>query len=75
MRKTANLPDMPKEAYRAWPIFKEFRRTPEFTIAYREIFGEDFADVPEQNTITFKLEFGQPTGGPALGQGQEPKPN
>jgi hypothetical protein len=75
MRKTANLPDMPREAYRAWPIFKEFRRTPEFTIAYREIFREDFADVPEQNTITFKLEFGQPTGGPAQGERQEPKPN
>jgi hypothetical protein len=30
---------------------------PQFTKAYSEIFGEEFVDVPEQNTITFKLEW------------------
>lgn len=58
MRKTANTPDMPKEAYRQWPIFKEFRRSPEFAKAYKDIFGDDFADVPEQSTVTFRLDFG-----------------
>ena len=57
MKKLRDNPLVPKESYRQWPIFKRFRKTTEFTNAYRQIFGEDFVDVPEQNTITFRLEW------------------
>lgn len=31
-----------KDAYREWPLFKNFRKTKEFKLAYKEIFNEDF---------------------------------
>jgi hypothetical protein len=31
-----------KDAYREWPLFKEFRKTTEFQLAYKEIFSEEF---------------------------------
>jgi hypothetical protein len=58
MKKLRDSPLVPKDCYRLWPIFKRFRKTPEFMKAYKEIFGEDFVDIPEQNTITFRLEWG-----------------
>jgi len=30
-----------KDAYREWPLFKQFRKTDEFKNVYKEIFGED----------------------------------
>jgi hypothetical protein len=60
MRKIGDGPLVPKDAYKQWPIFKQFRKTNEFRSAYKNIFGEEFADVPEQSTITFKLEWNPP---------------
>jgi hypothetical protein len=60
MKKIGDSPQLNKDAYREWPIFKRFRKSAEFRKAYKEIFCEDFADVPEHNTVTFQLEFGQP---------------
>lgn len=31
-----------KDAYREWPLFRKFRKTEEFKMAYKEIFDEDF---------------------------------
>ena len=59
MWKLKDSPLVPKDSYRLWPIFKRFRKTAQFIGAYKAIFGEDFVDVPEQNTITFKLEWGE----------------
>jgi hypothetical protein len=59
MKKLGNSHDVSKDSYREWPIFKQFRKTPQFMKAYKEIFGEDFVDVPEQNTITFTLDLGE----------------
>jgi hypothetical protein len=30
-----------KDAYREWPLFRQFRKTDEFKNVYKEIFGED----------------------------------
>lgn len=34
-----------KDAYREWPLFRQFRKTEEFKIAYKEIFGEELVYV------------------------------
>ncbi len=34
-----------KDAYREWPLFRQFRKTEEFKIGYKEIFGEDLVYV------------------------------
>lgn len=76
MKKIGESPHVPKDAYRQWPIFKRFRKTAEFKNAYKEIFGEEFADVPEHNTIAFKLEFGQRQAGSEAGVSEKtPQPN
>lgn len=59
MRKLGESPLVPKDSYRQWPIFRRFRKTPQFMKAYRETFGEEFVDVPEQNTITFRFDWGE----------------
>jgi hypothetical protein len=59
MRKVGGGTYVNKDGYREWPIFKQFRKTAQFTTAYKEIFDEDFADVPEHDTVTFQLDFGQ----------------
>lgn len=59
MRKLRDGVLVPKHCYRQWPIFRHFRKTAEFVAAYKEIFGEDFADIPEQSTITFHLDWSE----------------
>lgn len=34
-----------KDAYREWPLFRQFRKTVEFKRAYLEIFGEELVYV------------------------------
>jgi hypothetical protein len=34
-----------KDAYREWPLFRQFRKTDEFKKAYLEIFGEELVYV------------------------------
>ena len=76
MRKLGDGRLVPKNSYRQWPIFKKFRKTSQFRSAYKSIFGEDFADVPEQNTITFQLEWNPPlVDGKAQPSNSAPKPN
>lgn len=29
--------------YRTWPVFREFRKTPQFAVAFEEIYGQPFA--------------------------------
>ena len=33
---------IPEEAFRDWPLFREFRRTREFSEAFAEIYGRPF---------------------------------
>lgn len=40
-----NGSEVAKEEYRHWPLFKEFRQSPEFLSAYEKIFDENFNDV------------------------------
>jgi hypothetical protein len=37
-----NNNDVNPDAYREWPLFKQFRKTDEFKLAYKEIFNEEF---------------------------------
>lgn len=41
--------ELPKRVYSEWPIFREFRKTVEFTSAYSDIFGEAFTQPDIQN--------------------------
>jgi hypothetical protein len=43
MKKIGIDDEMKPENYKEWPIFKEFRHSEAFLIAYREIFKEDFS--------------------------------
>lgn len=75
MKKLGDGPAVPKNSYRLWPIFKRFRKTPHFIQAYKEIFGEEFVDAPEQNTITFNLEWEAPSNKSSSSSGDATKPN
>jgi hypothetical protein len=75
MRKIGNGPLVPKDSYRQWPIFKQFRKSAQSRSAYKNIFGEEFADVPEQNTITFRLEWNPSLDVKAQTSNNTPKPN
>jgi len=60
---------VPKEAYKDWPIFREFRKTADFLGCYRQIFGEEFAaaqDSPEVS-YTFKWDFKPKVANPPVG--------
>lgn len=39
MRRIGSDGEIKRHQYIDWPVFKEFRRTPEFTAAYTEVFG------------------------------------
>lgn len=36
-------------SYRDWPIFRVFRMSPEFTSAFKSIYGKDFGPVPDSS--------------------------
>ncbi len=38
----ANNPKIPRHAYESWPLFREFRKSSEFGLAFKTLFGEDF---------------------------------
>jgi hypothetical protein len=42
MRELGKNGDIDRAEYATWPIFKEFRKSPEFEKAYTEIYGENF---------------------------------
>jgi len=75
MRKLVDGSLVTKDSYRQWPIFRKFRKTPQFMKAYKEIFEEDFVDVPEQNTITFRLEWGEQAKKDSSSSADVRKPN
>ena len=69
MRRVGRGNQIPKEAYKDWPIFREFRKTTEFKNCYRQIFGEEFSGAQEspQVSYTFKWDLApqlmdKPTG-------------
>ena len=35
--------------FRTWPVFREFRASEEFKVAYREVFGEPYVPDPERD--------------------------
>jgi hypothetical protein len=48
MKKIGVNGDVKREDYDTWPVFKEFRKTPEFVATYEEVFKTKYetADVP-----------------------------
>ena len=40
-----------KGDYREWPIFKQFRQSPQFAKAYSEVFGEPWVEVARDSNI------------------------
>lgn len=49
-RVGSDNPMLSKQSYRDWPLFREFRRQPQFLEAYQEVFGEGFAVEEESGT-------------------------
>lgn len=48
-----------QDAYRHWPLFREWRKRPEFTRAYKEIFGIEFpvrSEIEEKKTTQEETE-------------------
>ncbi|MBU3640432.1 hypothetical protein [Polynucleobacter sp. Fuers-14] len=43
MRNIGSNGSVKKRDYEDWPIFREFRSTPEFLEVYQEVFSEPFA--------------------------------
>lgn len=69
MKRIGKGSQIPQEAYKDWPVFREFRKTPEFRDCYRQVFGEEFSEAQEapQVSYTFKWDVkphltGAPTG-------------
>lgn len=50
MRKLGADEAMQKSYYIEWPLFQEFRKTPECQNTFREIFGEDLKLTEPQST-------------------------
>jgi hypothetical protein len=47
MRRIGSRDTQLEEGYREWPIFKEYRKSEQFRVAYKEVFGRDFSGLPE----------------------------
>jgi hypothetical protein len=47
IRKLGHDEEFKKEHYRDWPIFRELRKQPGFSVCYRDIYSDDF----EQATV------------------------
>jgi len=43
-----------KNAYKEWPLFKEFRKSPEFLETYEKIFEEPFSGISEESLSTIQ---------------------
>ena|ERR1700722_3154813 len=59
MRRVGNVGSVPKEGYRDWPIFREFRKTAEFKKCYEETFAEEFPDARDEHNISYTFDWGQ----------------
>jgi len=45
-----------QDNYRDWPLFKEFRNTPEFADAYARVFGQPFRDCTKVTTSIVSVD-------------------
>jgi hypothetical protein len=45
MEQIARADDLPMEAFRDWPLFRDFRHTPGFARVYHDVYGRSAADV------------------------------
>lgn len=48
MRRIGPNGEIPEAEYKLWPLFKEFRKSEQFLLAYTEIFGHTFEDTTEE---------------------------
>jgi hypothetical protein len=64
MKRVGDGDQVPKEAYKDWPIFREFRKTDEFQQSYKDLFGEQFGDARDDQPVnyTFKWDAESPRG-------------
>jgi hypothetical protein len=51
-------------SYHQWPLFRELRDSPEFQVAYKEIYGTDFLVALEKTEVAsaFESKIEEPTG-------------
>lgn len=45
---------IPKNAYKQWPLFKEFRKSHEFLETYEKIYEESFSELSEESLSTIQ---------------------
>jgi hypothetical protein len=50
MRRIGKSDEVKEHDYKDWPIFREFRKQPDFLTTYEEIFGKPFA--PTEKIVT-----------------------
>jgi hypothetical protein len=61
MKRIGDGAQIPKEAYKDWPIFREFRKNDEFKQCYEEIFGEQFAGARDDQPVNYTFKWDAPT--------------
>jgi hypothetical protein len=62
MREIGKIGELVREAgYRDWPVFREFRESPQFVAAFSEIYGKEFAT--SETEITLALVKSERVGG------------
>jgi len=44
------------EGFRTWPVFREFRATPQFKERYKAVFGEDYVPDPERDAPAIAMQ-------------------
>jgi hypothetical protein len=66
MRELDKTGDIKRAEYAAWPIFKEFRKTPEFGKAYTEIYGEKFTISTTADKVALDVNIQPPSDDQSL---------
>ncbi len=63
MKKIGNAGEVTKAHYKNWPVFRDFRHSPQFLETYREVFGEALetvkvsssSEIDDQDNISFSV--------------------
>ncbi|MFH7244305.1 MAG: hypothetical protein ACHWZW_15820 [Spirulina sp.] len=64
MKTIGNAGEVTKNHYKEWPVFRDFRHSPQFSDTYREVFGEDFetvkvssgSEIDDQDNLSFSVQ-------------------
>lgn len=56
MRKIGTQSDLVREmSYHEWPLFKEFRESSEFLASYKEVYGYDYLEKPNEMSTEIQI--------------------